>query len=71
MVATKAGADIGPDEWITLTLTATATATTAAVDGVTVLTITRPSRPWTWCSRVFVDIGTEAYFANLRIQHAE
>jgi hypothetical protein len=61
-------ADIGPDEWFTLALELDDAVATASVDGVEALTVARP-KALARRGRVglFVDIGTEAYFSNLRV----
>lgn len=64
----EAGADIEPDTWVTLQLNIAADSVTAAVDGVPVLEITQTKAPPnTGAIGLFVDIGTEAFFSNLRI----
>jgi hypothetical protein len=61
-------ADIRPDEWFTLTLDLEDTAATASVDGVEALAVIRPKAPPRRGGvGLFVDIGTEAYFSNLRV----
>jgi hypothetical protein len=65
----EAGADIGPDTWHTLTLEIEERTVIAKVDGVTVLSIEdAKAAPIAGAVGLFVDIGTEAFFANLRVQ---
>ena len=64
----EAGLDIGPEEWITLKLSVTADTMTATVNDSYALTVDRPlgSHP-SGDIGLFVDIGTEAFFANLTV----
>ncbi len=64
----EAGADIRPGEWIELTLRIQDEHVAADVNGETVLEITKAKSPPS-AGRIglFVDIGTQAYFSNLRI----
>lgn len=64
----EAGADIAPDTWIHLELDITETTVTVTIDGAQVLAVTEPKvPPTTGQLGLFVDIGTQAYFANLTI----
>lgn len=64
----EAGADIEPDIWITLRLDIEDELVTASVDGVPVLRIAdAKAPPISGAIGLFVDIGTEAFFSNLRI----
>ena len=68
----EAGADIAPGEWIRLRVDVGATTVTVRVNGDVVLRDLEAKVPaargeiGTW-----VDIGTEAFFANLRVTPAE
>jgi hypothetical protein len=68
----EAGADIAPDEWMTLSIEFVENRVAASINGEEVIviedTLTVPSsgRAGLW-----VDIGTEAYFSNLLITPAE
>lgn len=64
----EAGAEIGPDEWITLTLHISGRQLRAEVNGVEVLSLAETkAEPETGAIGLFVDIGTEAFFSNLRV----
>jgi hypothetical protein len=64
----EAGADIGPDEWITLTLDIDHTRLTATVDGTETLTLNETkAAPVAGAVGLFVDIGSESFFSNLKI----
>jgi hypothetical protein len=64
----EAGADIGADQWLTLAVRIGEDEVDVAVDGVRALTIAQRKAPArTGRVALFVDIGTEAYFRNLRI----
>ena len=68
----EAGANIEPDHWIHLAIIVEDHQVTAAVDGVTVLVIDEPRGvTQTGDIGLFVDIGTQADFANLTITPAE
>jgi hypothetical protein len=61
-------ADIGPDEWITLTLDIDHTRLTATVDGTETLTLSETTAPpVAGAVGLFVDIGSESFFSNLKI----
>lgn len=64
----EAGADIGPDEWNTLSVTVDENCLVVAVNGDHMLTVTEKKAP-TNEGRIglFVDIGTEAYFRGLEV----
>lgn len=63
----EAGADIGPDEWISLEVRLTEDRIVAIVNGATALDVEPlvPSQPGTL--GLFVDIGTEAFFSDLQV----
>jgi hypothetical protein len=64
----ETGADIGPDEWITLTLDIDHTRLTATVDGTETLTLSETTAPpVAGAVGLFVDIGSESFFSNLKI----
>jgi hypothetical protein len=64
----ETGADIGPDEWITLTLDIDHTRLTATVDGTETLTLDETkAAPVAGAVGLFVDIGSESFFSNLKI----
>jgi hypothetical protein len=64
----EAAADIGPDAWLTLRLEIRGRTVTAAIDGRVVLTVTEAKAdPAPGAIGLFVDIGTEAFFANLTV----
>jgi Domain of Unknown Function (DUF1080) len=64
----ESGADIVPGTWMTLKLHIDGSRLTAWVDGVEVLSISPTLiAPTIGQLGLFVDIGTEAYFSNLRI----
>ena len=65
----EAGADIRPDEWIHLRLIVADTGVVILVNGSKVLTVTEPkSAPVAGNIGLFVDIGTQAYFSDLRVE---
>ena len=67
----ESGADIVPGAWMTLKLRIDGTHLTAWIDGVEVLSVAPTLvAPAVGQLGLFVDIGTEAYFANLRITSA-
>lgn len=62
----EAPADVGLGEWLHLQVDVAAERVTVSVDGTTVLVVTEPkARPVSGRLGLFVDIGTEAYFADL------
>lgn len=62
----ESGADIGPDEWIHLRLDIEDTRATAWVNGTTTLVVEETKAASVAGDLgLFVDIGTEAFFANL------
>ena len=64
----EAGADIGPDEWITLTLDIDDTRLTATVNGTETLALSETkATPVAGAVGLFVDIGSESFFSNLKI----
>jgi hypothetical protein len=64
----EAGADILPDRWHHLRLDIDGQALTVSVDGVTVLRLTETLQsPAAGRVGLWVDIGTEGWFANLRV----
>lgn len=64
----EAVADVGPDEWFTLSVELSEVGATASIDGQEALAVRRPKAPARrGAVGLFVDIGTEAYFSNLRI----
>jgi hypothetical protein len=64
----EAGADIAGDEWITLTLDIADSGVRVGVNGVEQLVVREPkAAPTTGAVGLWVDIGTEAYFSNLRV----
>ena len=64
----EAGLDIGPEEWNTLKLSVTADTMTATVNNGHALTVDHPlGRHPSGDIGLFVDIGTEAFFANLTV----
>jgi hypothetical protein len=63
----ECAADIGPNEWITLKLTLAGRHVDVDVNGERVLSLDDPKvEPALGRIGLFVDIGTEAYFSNLR-----
>jgi hypothetical protein len=63
----EAAADIGPDEWNTLRVDVHGTTATVIVNNVEILTVKETKAPPVIGDiGLFVDIGTEAYFSNLR-----
>ncbi|CAI9401867.1 hypothetical protein [Aestuariimicrobium sp. T2.26MG-19.2B] len=63
----EAGAEIGPDQWLHLRLDVQGERCRVTVDGVPVLEVTTHGRWGMGAVGLFVDIGTEAYFADLRV----
>ena len=64
----EAGADIGPDEWITLKLDIDGTRLTATVNGTKTLALSETkAAPAAGAVGLFVDIGSESLFSNLKI----
>ena len=64
----EVGANIAGDEWIALRLDVDEDKVRIAVNGEEQLVVTEPkARPVSGAVGLWVDIGTEAYFANLRI----
>ncbi|HET9647148.1 MAG TPA: hypothetical protein VFP34_02835 [Microlunatus sp.] len=63
----ETGADIRPDTWVHLELTITSSATTVTVNGAELVTIESKVSPTRGPVGLFVDIGTRACFANLKI----
>jgi len=61
-------ADIGPSEWFSLAIELTEADAIAYINGVECLAVRNPKAPLnTGHLGLFVDIGTEAYFSNLRV----
>ncbi|OAX48479.1 hypothetical protein [Paenibacillus sp. AD87] len=64
----EAGANIGPAEWINLTLEIAETYLTVFVDGAECMSLDKTKAEVTTGDiGLFVDIGTEAFFSELRI----
>jgi hypothetical protein len=64
----EAGADIGPDEWISLRIDIDGTRLTAAVYGTEALTLAETkAAPAAGNIGLFVDIGSESFFSNLKM----
>jgi hypothetical protein len=64
----EAGADIGPDEWIRFKLDIDDTRLTATVNGTETLALSQTkAAPVAGAVGLFVDIGSESFFSNLRI----
>ncbi|HTR86600.1 MAG TPA: hypothetical protein VMI56_19110 [Reyranella sp.] len=64
----EAGANIAGDEWITLRLEVAADRMTVKVNGVESLIVREPKMPLAnGAIGLWIDIGTEGYFSNLRI----
>ena len=64
----EAGADIGPDEWITLKLDIDDTRLTATINGTKALALRETqAAPVAGAVGLFVDIGSESFFSNLKI----
>ena len=62
-------ADIAPGEWFTLVVELNDADATAYINGVASLSVERPKAPLrTGRLGLFVDIGTEAYFSDLRVE---
>jgi hypothetical protein len=62
-------ADIVPSEWFSLAIDLSETDATAYINGTEALSVTHPKAPLR-SGRVglFVDIGSEAFFSNLRVE---
>ena len=61
------GPDIGPDEWITLRIDIDDTRLTVAVNRTEALTLTETkAAPTAGSIGLFVDIGSESFFSNLK-----
>jgi hypothetical protein len=66
----EAGADIRPGSWIQLTVTVRADSLSVDIDERTVLDVAPPlAAPAAGSIGLFVDIGTDAYFSDLTIDH--
>jgi hypothetical protein len=64
----EAGADIGPNEWINLRIDIDGTRLTVAVNGTEALTLTETkATPAAGNIGLFVDIGSESFFSNLKV----
>ena len=63
----EAGADIAPSEWHTLLVEVTETLITATINGVETLAVQSLAPARAGDVGLFVDIGTEAFFRNLKI----
>jgi len=63
----EAGADIRPDTWVNLRLEIDDRRLVAFVDGQRVLAVDGKLDPVAGAIGLWVDIGTEAYFCNLRV----
>jgi hypothetical protein len=64
----EAGADIGPDEWITLKLDIDDTRLPATVNGTRTLALRETkAAPVAGAVGLFVDIGSESFFSDLKI----
>lgn len=64
----EAGSEIGPDDWINLRIELEERRLTVAVDDQPVLTVNAAKgEPAIGKIGLFVDIGTEAYFSNLKV----
>jgi Domain of Unknown Function (DUF1080) len=64
----EAGADIGPDEWISLRIDINGTRLIVAVNGTEALTLTETkAAPSAGNIGLFVDIGSESFFSDLRV----
>jgi hypothetical protein len=64
----EAGANIAGDEWITLKLDIGNDSVRASVNGTEQLVVREPkAAPMTGAIGLWVDIGTEGYFSNLRV----
>jgi len=67
----ESAADIGPDQWAHLRLDVQGTTVVVSVDGAVVLEVDDGLRqPASGDVGLFVDIGTEAFFSNLRVGHS-
>lgn len=66
----EARANIGPDEWIHLRIEAQDRRLRVSIDGVEVLNVDETKAvPVRGSVGLWVDIGTQAFFSNLRINH--
>jgi hypothetical protein len=66
--ALRRGADIGPDEWISLRIDVDDTRLTVAVNRTEALTlIETKAAPAAGNIGLFVDIGSESFFSNLKV----
>jgi Domain of Unknown Function (DUF1080) len=64
----EAGADIGPDEWIKLSIDVDGTHVKVRVNGIERLSLTETkAAPAAGDIGLFVDIGSESFFSNLKI----
>jgi hypothetical protein len=64
----EAGADIGPDEWITLKLDIDDARLAATVNGTETLALSETrAAPVAGAVGLFVNIGSESFFSNLKI----
>jgi hypothetical protein len=64
----EAGADIGPDEWVTLRIDIVDTGLRVAVNGTVALTPTETkAAPTVRNIGLFVDIGSETFFSDLKV----
>jgi hypothetical protein len=63
----EAGADIGPNEWIDLRIDIDGTRLTVAVNGTEALTLTETKATPAGNIGLFVDIGSESFFSNLKV----
>jgi hypothetical protein len=64
----EAGADIGPDEWISVRIDINGTRLIVAVNGTEALTLTETkAAPSAGTIGLFVDIGSESFFSHLRV----
>ncbi len=63
----EAGADIGPDEWVRLRVDVHGRRMTATVNGTQVLRVIGKAKLAGGDVGLWVDLGTEAYFSNLKI----
>ena len=67
----EAGADIAIDEWIALCLDVSENHVAVTVNGELLLTVREPkAAPITGAIGLWVDIGTEGYFSDLRVTPA-
>ncbi|WP_203567152.1 hypothetical protein [Aestuariimicrobium ganziense] len=67
----ESAADIGPDEWIQLSVDVAADGVVVRIDDQVVLQVDQPlAEPSIGTVGLFVDIGTEAFFADLQVTPA-